>query len=261
MAYEPPETEQNRYEIPRSWAAGRENARFGSRAKRAAMALLGGALLVRGLRRRSLRGIATAAVGGWLVGRAAGWDGRVADSIRSGGPIDRWREGLSEAGGPTEVSRTVTAGKSPQELYEIWRDPDSLSRVVGHFAEVTSPAEDRLRWTVEGPLDREVGWETHVVEDEAGELIRWETPPDAMLPNEGSIRFEPAPGDRGTKVTLSMRFDPPGGALGEAALRQLDVVPETIAGEALRRFKSLAETGEIQTTEGNVSARGRGDRL
>ena len=225
------------------------------------LGLLGGALLVRGLRRRSLRGIATAAVGGWLVSRAAGWDARVGETVRSEAPIDRWREDLSEASGPTEVSRTVTVGKSPEELYEIWRDPERLSRVVGHFAEVTSVAEDRLRWTVEGPLDREVGWETHVVKDEPGELIRWETPSDAMLPNQGSIRFEPAPGDRGTKVTLSMRFDPPGGALGEAALRQLDVVPETIAGEALRRFKSLAETGDIQTTEGNVSARGRGDRL
>ena len=36
----------------------------------------------------------------------------------------------------------------------------------------------------------------------------------ASLPSEGEVQFRPAPGDRGTEVTLRIRFDPPGGALG-----------------------------------------------
>lgn len=245
--------------VPRSWAAGREESRFGPWAKRAAMALFGGALLVRGLRRRSLRGVATATVGGWLVSRALGWDDRLEEAVRSEAPIDRWREDLSASAGPTEVSRSVTVGKPADELYEMWRDPEQLSRIVGHFATVVSKSEGRFRWVARAPLEREVSWETHLVEERPGELLRWESPPDAMLPNEGSVRFHPAPGDRGTQVRLTMRFDPPGGSVGRAALSRLDVVPEMLVGEALRRFKSLAETGEVQTTAGNVSARGRGD--
>ena len=79
------------------------------------------------------------------------------------------------------------------------------------------------------------------------------------MPNEGSIRFRPAPGDWGTKVRLRFRFASPSGVLGEAASKLLNVVPSMLAGKALRRFKSLAETGEIPTTEHNPSAR-RGAR-
>jgi uncharacterized membrane protein len=132
---------------------------------------------------------------------------------------------------------------------------------MGHFAEVTQSGDDRFRWTVRGPLDRDVSWETRVVEVEPGEIVRWETPQDAMLPNSGTVRFRPAPGDRGTVVTLSIRFDPPGGAFGSAALDRLDVVPKALAGTALGRFKSLVESGEIPTIAGNPSARGRGDLL
>jgi uncharacterized membrane protein len=114
---------------------------------------------------------------------------------------------------------------------------------------------------VEGPYGRTVSWETRVVEEEPGEFIRWETPVDAMLPCRGSVRLRPAPGGRGTIVTLSVRFDPPGGTLGDAAMERLGIVPGSLAGGVLDRFKSLAETGEIPRLAENPSGRGRGDAL
>lgn len=231
------------------------------RVKQAISAVLGSALLVRGLRRGSLRGTATALVGGWLLSRALRGDARTERALRSrtatgSGKGDR--AGATEA---TSVSRSITVGKPADDLYEAWRDPDQFSRVLGHFADVTSPAEDRFHWTVHGPRGRDISWETRIVEAEPGEFLRWETPEDATVPNEGSVRFRPASGDRGTVVTLSVNFDPPGGAVGNAVLKQLDIVPETLAGTALGRFKSLVETGEIQTLEGNPSARGKGGLL
>jgi len=147
------------------------------------------------------------------------------------------------------------------ELYELWRDPEQFTRIMGHVGEITASDEDSYHWTVEGPGGRELTWEPRVVEAEPGELVRWETKGDAVLSSEGAVRFEPAPGDRGTVVTLSVSFDPPGGTLGNAALERLGIVPETLVGQALSRFKSLAETGEIPTLEENPSARGRGDLL
>lgn len=234
------------------------------RTKRVLAAVLGVGLLVRGVRRRSLRGTATALAGGWLLYRALGGNGRGArTSGFEEGDVngDGRGEDRSSPAGPTEVTRSVTVGGPAEELYEAWRDPETFSRIMGHFAEVTSTDGDRFRWTVRGPRGVELAWETHVVESEPGEFVRWETPEDATLPNEGTVRFRPAPGDRGTIVTLSIRFDPPGGALGDAALQRLDVVPKALAGRALGRFKSLVETGEIPTVSGNPSARGRGDLL
>lgn len=228
---------------------------------RAAAAVVGGALVVRGLRRRSLAGAATALAGGALLARALGVDNRMGDALSARTDAGRRRGGRVEAGGATEVSRSVTVGKSADEVYEAWRNPERFSRVMGHFADVAATDDDRLRWTVHGPGGRDVSWETHVTRDEPGEELRWESPPDAMLPNEGAVSFRPAPGDRGTVVTLALRFDPPGGSLTSGALRRLDIIPETLAGEALGRFKSLVETGEIPTTEGNPSGRGKGDLL
>lgn len=246
---------------PQSTESGRDG-RATDRMKRVGYAVLGSALVARGLRRGSLRGAVTAALGGWLLSRALGGESRIERAISGGGAgDDREREGSDGSSGPTAVSRTVTVGRPADELYEVWRDPDRLSRIAGRFAEVTSSDEDRLHWTVHGPRGRDLSFETRIVEAEPGSLIRWETPSDAMLPNEGSVRFREAPGDRGTQVTLSVEFDPPGGELGTAALNRLDIVPETVVGEALGRFKRLAETGEITTLEDNPSARGKGDLL
>lgn len=227
--------------------------------KSVAGTVAGIALLEHGLRRRSLRGVVTALVGGALVYRTLSGDDRLEQALGIGS--SREKESGEEAGRETEtsVSRSITVGKPPDELYERWRDPEQFTRVMGHVADITSRDDDRFYWTVHAPMGQDVSWETHVVDEEPGEFIKWESPEDAMLPNEGEVRFEEAAGDRGTIVTLSVTIHPPGGALGNAALKRLGIVPAVLAGEALRRFKSLVETGEIPSLSGNPSTRGRGD--
>lgn len=220
--------------------------------KQAIAVLIGGVLVVRGLRKRSLRGIVMAIAGGVILVRATG--------ITSG-TSERERAPGRAATEGAEVTRSITIGRSADELYEAWRDPETMSEIMGHFAEIRSAGDDRLHWTVYGPRGWEASWETRIVDDQPGELIRWRSPADAMVPNEGVVRFDEAPGDRGTKVTLSISFDPPGGSLGQAAARRLDLVPETIAGETLSRFKSLVESGEIPSLDENSSGRGSGDMV
>lgn len=235
----------------------------------AGSAVVGSALVAFGLKRRSLVGTAAALAGGWLVYRAVGGRGR-ADRTRGG------RDGVSasereatetgaDAGGgadETDVTRSVTVGTSPDEAYDAWNDSETQARVFGGFADVTPAGEGDWRWEVDAPLGRTVTWETRTVEDRPGELVRWESTggTGAVVP-EGSVRFSPAPGDRGTEVTLRLRVDPPGGSLGRAAVARLGVVPETLVSKALNRFKSLVETGEIPTLDRNPSGRGEGDLL
>ena len=228
---------------------------------RIASAAVGGTLVALGLRRRSLGGAAMATVGGWLFYRGATGRGRPSRTFGGSTAADSERR---EAGAPataTEVAHSTTVRRPADELSEFWRDPDHLTRIFGEFADVVSTGENRQRWAVHAPLGRTMAWNAHVAEDRPGEVLRWESEPGATVPNEGTVRFRPAPGDRGTEVTLRLRFDLPGGALGDAAMRLLGVVPDTIAESALRRFKSLAETGEIPTLERNPSGRGSGDRI
>lgn len=159
-----------------------------------------------------------------------------------------------------EVERTLTIGKPAGELYRLWLEPQTLAQVMGHFAELSSAHEGRTRWQAHLPLGRTLSWETEWAEQRPDECIRWEALTED-LPNEGSVRFRPAPNGWGTEVTLHIQFKPPGGRFGEGAAKLLRALPENIVAKALRRFKSLAETGEIPTLERNSSARGRGDKV
>jgi uncharacterized membrane protein len=250
---------------------------------RIASAIVGGALLLVGLRRRSLGGVLAAIAGGWLLYRGV-TGGRSRNQSKTSGShltgashstdathstdgsasldaTDSTDAGASTGArsSKTAVERSVTVGKPAEELYDRWTDPEQLNRVLGDAVEVTAGGDERQRWTVDGPLGRSVTWETRTVEDRPGEVLRWESVEDSRLSGRGEVRFQPAPGDRGTEVTLRLRFDPPGGRVGDAAMDRLGFVPETLVSTALDRFKSLAETGETPTLDRNPSARGQGD--
>lgn len=165
----------------------------------------------------------------------------------------------TDAGAPAdapEAERSITIGKPAQELYQRWRDPVTLSRVMAPFATVRTSDAGNMHWQVEGPLRQTLDWTTETVGDRPGEATGWRSLPGAQVPSEGLIRFSPATGGRGTVATLRIRFDPPGGILGDALARLLGgLVPATMTDTALHRFKSLVETGEIPTTERQPAAR------
>jgi uncharacterized membrane protein len=159
------------------------------------------------------------------------------------------------AGGEPEVERSITIGKTPEELRHFWLDARTLPQIMAGFATVQAIGDGRMHWKVEGPLGA-YEWDSENVNDRRDEGIGWRSLPNAAIWNEGSVRFRPAPADRGTVATLHLRFDPPGGALGDAALELLGTTPIDLAADAaLRRFKSLVETGEIPTTERQPAAR------
>jgi uncharacterized membrane protein len=177
--------------------------------------------------------------------------GGAAFALAGGYVLYRRRRGASTG---VEIQRSLTIQQPRTEVYRRWRDPQTQPLVWGHFAELTNVTPDGARWRVEAPLRRSLEWETRVVEDEEAEHIRWESA-GGDLPNEGTVQFRDAPVELGTEITLRVRFDPPAGVLGDAAARLLDAPPKLVLAKALRRFKSLVESGEIPSTERNPSAR------
>ncbi len=73
--------------------------------------------------------------------------------------------------------------------------------------------------------------------------------------NSGIVRFDDAPGGRGTRVRVEMSYVPPAGPIGAVAAKMTGEAPEQQVREDLRRFKQIIETGEIATTEGQTSGR------
>lgn len=223
-----------------------------SKGERVLSAALGTMLAARGLRRRSLGGALIAAAGGSLLYRGVTGHCGVYEKLGFSSNRARWKE----AGAPPdamEIKTSITVQRSAQELYELWREPQTLSRILKHFVEVEPAADGLLSWRYSGPLGIRREWRTRTVATRPGESIGWQSLPGSQLPIEGRVRFKRAPADRGTEVELQVRMDPRTRTAGVATL--FGFVPRLLFSHALRSFKSLAETGEVPSVEHNPSGR------
>jgi uncharacterized membrane protein len=149
-----------------------------------------------------------------------------------------------------KVVRAATIRKPAAELYAFWREVTNLMQVIKHPVSITKTGENESHWVVSAPAGKQVEWDSLIINDEPGQLIAWRSREGAEVPNAGSVRFEPAPGDEGTEVTVALEYDPPGGRIGAMIAKLTRDAASSQVYDALRRFKALMEAGEIPTIEG-----------
>jgi uncharacterized membrane protein len=161
--------------------------------------------------------------------------------------------GFREEGVPVEKS--VTVNLKPEEAYRFWRDFTNLPRFMKHLQSVSVIDERRSHWVARAPGGTEVAWDSELIEEVPNQYLAWRSLQGSDVDHSGSVRFEPAPGGRGTIVRVQMRYQPPAGRAGVALARLFGEVPAQQVQEDLRRFKQVLETGEIPTTRGQPSGR------
>jgi uncharacterized membrane protein len=149
-----------------------------------------------------------------------------------------------------KVVRAVTIRRAAHELYEFWRHVENLPRIIRHPVAVTAQSRDESHWSMRGPGGKDYEWDSLIINDEPDRLIAWRTREGAAVAHAGTVRFEPAPGDEGTEVTIQLEYDAPGGKLGQLLAKLTGAEPGQQIGDTLRRFKALMECGEIPTTQG-----------
>lgn len=161
----------------------------------------------------------------------------------------------SLAAAPQDAAITVSLviNSSPQQLYEFWRKLDNLPRFMKHLESVEVVDERVSRWVATGPGGVRAQWESEITEDRQDEFISWRTREGSTVHHSGSVRFEAAPGGRGTVVRVELLHGTSGGRLASQAAKMLGGPPEAAIREDLRRLKQLIETGEIASTRGQPS--------
>ena len=157
--------------------------------------------------------------------------------------------------GAIRVAQAVTINRSPEEIYRYWRDFQNLPRFMKHLESVRATGDRRSHWAAKAPAGRTVEWDAEITEDRPNELIAWRSLEGADMDSVGSVRFERAPGGRGTIVKVEMLHSPPAGAVGATVGKLLGEGLEWEIKNGLRRFKQLMEVGEIITTEGQPAGR------
>ncbi len=147
---------------------------------------------------------------------------------------------------------SITVNRPPEEVYRYWKEFENLPKFMFHLESVTHIGEDRYHWVARAPFDKKVEWNADVVDDIPNELIAWRSTEDADVPNSGSVRFRPAPGNRGTEVLVEVDYRPPGGAIGDTIARLFGEEPQQQIKDDLRRFKQVVETGEVVRSDASL---------
>jgi uncharacterized membrane protein len=226
----------------------------------------GAALAVYGLDRGGLPGGLLAVVGAELMRRGTTGHCLIYDALNVSTASDGTARGphrdltvspaaTVRASRAVKVEHSSTVMRPADELYAFWRDPANVPRVLEFVESVEAKSDTAARWRVRGPGGIAVEWDADIINDIPNELLAWKSVGNADVPNAGSIHFRPAPDTRGTEVRLVLEYQPPAGHLGALVAKLLKQNPDEQVRAALRRFKQLAETGDILTTEGQTSGR------
>jgi len=148
------------------------------------------------------------------------------------------------------VEQVTTINKSIDEVYAFWRNFENFPRFMRHLESVQRLSGPISRWRAKGPAGMSVEWEAELLEEREHEWIAWRSLEGADVANSGSVRFQRAPGARGTEVRVQLQYEPPAGKLGKGIAWLFGEEPSQQIHEDLHRAKQLLETGVIPLSEG-----------
>lgn len=214
----------------------------------------GGVLALLGLRHGDALGMGLAALGGALVYRGAVGTCPLYTAFGVSTAEAHGEAASVAAGHGFKVTRAIAVNRPAEQLYSLWRDFEGLPRFMCHLVAVKSDGP-RSHWIARGPAGMQVEWDAEIINQEPGRLIAWRSLEGSQIATAGSVHFTPLPADRGTEVRVELKYDPPGGALGGWLAGLFGQEPGAQLREDLRRFKQLAEAGEVPTIQGQPSCR------
>jgi uncharacterized membrane protein len=222
------------------------------------MARVGGDLMDLGLLGRAYRSdqadrprvaAATTAVAGVLV----------TDILVSGqlsrAPARRPTSSLARQSG-VHLQQAITVRQPRERVFAFWQDFTNLLRFMSHLESVEVTGEGRSHWRAKAPAGRTVEWDAEIVELEPNTLIGWRSLPGADVDNWGRVRFQAAPADRGTEVSVELHYDAPGGPFGRLVAKLFGEEPSQQVAADLRRFKQVLEAGEVIVSDATLHGSG-----
>lgn len=144
------------------------------------------------------------------------------------------------------VEKSIRVDAPVEKVYALWRDFENFPRFMEHVEEVRKLDTDggMTHWKLKGPVGMAVEYDARLTQDEPNKSIGWNSSGGSME-TTGNVTFTQM--ENNTLVHVVMQwYDPPAGALGEAASRMLQD-PDKMLEEDLHRFKNLAE-GRVGTS-------------
>ena len=146
-----------------------------------------------------------------------------------------------------EAEHVMTIKRPARELYQLWVDWGRVPMWMHGVQSVTKLGNGITRWVVDGPGGGTIEYDAQVLEKDEGKSFAWMTTPDSPIKAYGEVHFEET--SRGTVMRTVLAYSSPVGLLGVAIAGMQGVEPTPQLKEHLRRFKQLAEAGEVANNE------------
>ena len=215
------------------------------------LSLLGGAALgLYGLSRRSLGGLALAAMGGSLIyrgatGHCSAYQTLGVNTADPVGPATSVR-----AGHGVKIEESIIVNRDVATVWRFWRKLENLGRFMRHLERVEEIDPRRSRWVAHTPLGTNLRWEAEIINEQENELIAWRSVGDSEVDTAGSVHFRELPNGRGTEVRVALKYDAHAAQLAAPLARLFGSEPRQQIQDDLRLFKQIMETSEAATIEG-----------
>lgn len=148
--------------------------------------------------------------------------------------------------------KTIIINRSAEDLYGFWHQFSNLPTFMSQLESVEELGEARSHWKAKGPAGKTVEWDAEIVDDQPNSYIAWRSLEGADVDHSGSVRFERAPGGRGTLVRVELEYAPPGGAIGTTIAKLFRSEPGQQVEDSLRAFKQVMETGEVVRSDASI---------
>ncbi len=150
----------------------------------------------------------------------------------------------------TRVVRTIILNKSIEDAYAFWHNFENLPRIMDYLDSVRYTGDRRTHWIAKGPVGAQIEWDAETVTDTPNQTIGWRTVAGSAFDHSGSVRFEQAPGGRGTLVRVEMDFSGNRGAAMMGKLLKMDLGRRIM--HDLRNFKQVLEVGEVTQSDASI---------
>ena len=138
------------------------------------------------------------------------------------------------------ISKTIIVKADAATAYNMWANFENFPHFMKYIERVQKLGPNKSRWEMSGPLGSKVEWTAETTRMEPNTRIGWNTKDNAStVTTSGEVLFTPL-ADFQTEITVTLKYDPPAGAIGEAVAKIFSN-PEARLEEDLKNFKNYVE--------------------
>ncbi len=145
------------------------------------------------------------------------------------------------------ITTKMTVNRPRHEVYKFWRNLGNLPLFMEHLEQVEVLDNKRSHWVakIPGHLGN-IEWDAEIVKEIDGELIGWNSLPNASINNAGKVEFRDA-GEYGTELSVVISYRAPFGDIGEGIASLLNPMVKKMIVNDVTNFKRYIETRDIAT--------------